>query len=311
MSLKPRREVFDTYWKFAAERQNIFFKRVKGESAPWTNDPILSEHKFCNAYRASDRVSQYLIKYVIYDGVARSDENTIFRILLFKIFNKIETWQYLEERLDDVNLSNFSPDLYGLMLEEATFPIYTAAYMSCASKVFGYDRKHMNHLCLIEKMMQENLPQKVTQCQNMEELYKLLLSYPMIGKFMAYQLATDINYSEVVNFSEMAFTVAGPGAVRGIAKCFEDTGGLSDAEIIKYMAENQEKEFKRLGLNFQSLWGRPLQLIDCQNLFCETDKYCRKAFPNMKSNRSQIKQKFTQTPKQIEFFYPPKWKLKI
>ena len=33
-------EVFDTYWRFAAERQSIFFKRFKGEKAPWTNDQI-------------------------------------------------------------------------------------------------------------------------------------------------------------------------------------------------------------------------------------------------------------------------------
>ena len=73
------------------------------------------------------------------------------------------------------------------------------------------------------------------------------------------------------------------------------------------MTENQEDEFQRLELNFQSLWGRPLQAIDCQNLFCETDKYCRAAFPDLKSNRKKIKAKFTPTPQQIDYFYPPKW----
>ena len=34
--------VFDTYWHFAAERQRIFRRRVRGEPAPWTNDPVLS-----------------------------------------------------------------------------------------------------------------------------------------------------------------------------------------------------------------------------------------------------------------------------
>jgi hypothetical protein len=29
---------------------------------PWTSDPIIQVHKFTNAYRAADRVSQYLIK---------------------------------------------------------------------------------------------------------------------------------------------------------------------------------------------------------------------------------------------------------
>src|SRR4051812_3253143 len=62
--LKPT-IVFESYWRLAAERQNVFFRRVSGDSPPWTSDPILLEHKFTNAYRASDRVSQFLIREVI------------------------------------------------------------------------------------------------------------------------------------------------------------------------------------------------------------------------------------------------------
>src|SRR5437867_2269407 len=53
-------EVFDTYWKFAFERQAIFFRRANAEPWPWTIDPILSDYKFTNVYRASDRISQFL-----------------------------------------------------------------------------------------------------------------------------------------------------------------------------------------------------------------------------------------------------------
>ncbi|MEO8686056.1 MAG: nucleotide kinase domain-containing protein [Devosia sp.] len=60
--------VYETYWRFAAERQRIFFKRLNGGVYPWSEDPILNEYKFTNVYRAADRVSQYLIKNVIYDG---------------------------------------------------------------------------------------------------------------------------------------------------------------------------------------------------------------------------------------------------
>src|SRR3990167_1629488 len=83
--------VYDAYWYLAAERQNIFFKRLNDDFGPWTYDPILQKHKFTNAYRASDRVSQYLIKNVIYKGSQEPNE-VFFRIILFKLFNKIETW---------------------------------------------------------------------------------------------------------------------------------------------------------------------------------------------------------------------------
>ena len=36
--MKKRQEVYDLYWYFAYERQNIFWKKINGENAPWTND---------------------------------------------------------------------------------------------------------------------------------------------------------------------------------------------------------------------------------------------------------------------------------
>lgn len=311
--MQVRQAIFDTYWRFAAMRQEVFFNKLKNVRPPWTSDPILNTYKFCNAYRVSDRVSQYLIKNVIYDeNKSQNEEEVLFRILLFKIFNKIETWEYLESKIGDyITLSNFDLEGYSNILQEAMnigYVIYTSAYMSCASKEFGYDKKHQNHLALIDKMVvKDRVINRIVKAKSLEEIFHILESYPLLGKFMAYQLATDINYSEVINFDDNSFTIAGPGAERGIDKCFIDTKGKSYADVIYWMTENQENEFQRLGLNFKSLWGRPLQAIDCQNLFCETDKYCRAAFPDLKSNRKKIKAKFTATPQPIDYFYPPKW----
>lgn len=50
--IKPS-AIYDTYWKFAYERQNIFYARINNLT-PWTNDKVLSTYKFTNTYRASD-----------------------------------------------------------------------------------------------------------------------------------------------------------------------------------------------------------------------------------------------------------------
>ena len=85
-------EAYKYYWKFATERQNIFFNRINNiNKNEFTEDEILQEYKFTNAYRASDRVSQFLIKEVIYNDNNYSNEDVLFRIILFKLFNKIET----------------------------------------------------------------------------------------------------------------------------------------------------------------------------------------------------------------------------
>ena len=86
--------VFDTYWRFAAERQQVYLARVRGDAAPWTTDLIIASNRFTNCYRAADRVSQYLIGEVIYRGSQDPDE-VLFRILLFKFFNRISTWELL------------------------------------------------------------------------------------------------------------------------------------------------------------------------------------------------------------------------
>ena len=79
--------VYDSYWKFAAERQEVFFRKLEGGAAPWTADPIIARHKFTNAYRASDRVSQFLIKHVVYEG-DQSPEELFFRTILFKLLQQ-------------------------------------------------------------------------------------------------------------------------------------------------------------------------------------------------------------------------------
>jgi hypothetical protein len=313
---KPKLTVaYNTYWKFAAERQNIFFKRFSGDPHPWTKDKILNQYKFTNAYRATDRVSQYLIKNVIYNG-SQKPEELFFRIILFKIFNRISTWEYLEAAFGKISFKNYSFRKYdnllsGLMKQQTR--IYSAAYiMASGRSTFGYQRKHQNHLRLIELMIKERVPYKLQNCKTMSEAYNLLISYPTIGEFLAYQYVTDINYSPLTNFTEMEFVKAGPGAKDGIAKCFKDFGGYSFEDIIRLMADNQNKEFERLDINFQNLWGRDLQLIDCQNIFCEVDKYSRVAHPTLEgyTHRTRIKQKFSApNGSPIDFFFPPKWNI--
>lgn len=309
--------VFDLYWYFAAERQNIFFKKLKGEKSPWTNDEILVNYKFTNSYRALDRVSQFLINEVIYKKVYPL-EDTYFRIILFKLFNKIETWKALEQEFGEITLRAYNFDKFSSFLNELMenkFSIYSAAYiMASGGSYYKYKRKHQNHLKLIEHMILDEVPRKLNKSNSMEEGYKILLSYPSVGTFLAYQLITDINYSDITNYSEMEFVKAGPGAIEGISKCFSNYYDFSPEDIIKMVTADQDYHFKRLDIPFDDLFGRKLQLIDCQNIFCEIGKYARVSHPEIKgiSTRVRIKQKYKETNKnKVKLFLPPKWDLEL
>jgi len=304
--------VFETYWRFAAERQNIFFRRIRGENGPWTQDPILRRFRFTNAYRVADRVSQYLIRHVQEDG-PQDGPNLFFRTILFKLFNRIDTWQMLERALGTITVDSYDGRVINEVLSAAMQRgqrIYSAAYIMPSGGREG-SRKHQMHLRLVESMIQDDLAGRLAECKSMAEAFQLLRSYPTIGDFLGYQFVTDLNYTRLLDFSEMDFVVPGPGAKSGIRKCFADLGSYSEADIIRWMAEHQEEEFGKRGIDFGTLWGRPLQLIDCQNLFCEVDKYARVHHPDIAglSGRVRIKQEYRVNPSPIEFFLPVKWQL--
>ena len=306
-------KVYDAYWELAAERQEIFFKRFRGEIAPWTDDHILRFNKFTNSYRASDRVSQYLIARVIYSDEFR-ETDLFLRILLFKLFNKIETWELLERNFGRISVNNFSVPTFSRTLTHAISlgtSIYSAAYIMPSGNIRGrhYRQKHLMHLHLLDKMIKDRLAQKLSKNGTLSGTFKMLLEYPTIGRFLAYQYAIDLNYSSLLNASEGEFIVPGPGAKEGIRKCFSDLRGLTEADIIRFVTDRQEIEFEQRGISFKSLWGRRLQLIDCQNLFCEVDKYARVKFPeyNGPRGRHKIKQRYRINSDRLDYWYPPKW----
>jgi hypothetical protein len=249
--LRPT-EVFDTYWRFAAERQQVYEARLRGDAPPWTTDPIMASHRFTNCYRAADRVSQYLIREVIYRGSQDADE-VLYRILLFKFFNRISTWTLLQSALGELSWATFRLDRYDKVLTESISHgerIYSAAYIVPPPSL-GARRKHTNHLLLLQQMMRSGLHTRVQASASMAEAF------------------------------------------------------------LRYMSDTQSEHFSRLGLSFPGLNGRHLQLIDCENLFCEVDKYARLAHPEITgySSRTRIKRRFTPVDTALTSWFPPKWGL--
>ena len=306
--------VFATYWRFAKLRQDAYFARVfHSQRIEPTEDPILRRYRFTNVYRAADRVSQYLIRHVLYDD-DRSFPDQFFRVLVFKFFNKIETWEILSQNLGDISWDSYNFEHYDNILSHALETgraIYSPAYiMPSGRTAYGYARKHRNHLKIIESMMVDQIPEILLQQLDFESVYRALRRYPCIGPFVGYQYACDLNYSRHLNFSENDFVEPGPGALDGISKCFLDLGDFTPGDIIHYMTDVQEVAFERFAPGFESLWGRPLHLIDCQNIFCEVGKYARLAHPEFegRSNRTRIKQTFRPSRRPVERpWFPPKW----
>jgi hypothetical protein len=295
----------------------MYYRRLRGEPSPWTLDPVLKTYRFTNTYRATDRVSQYLIREVQYHpDRPQTPQELFFRTILFKIFNKIETWEALERAhgplaWNGIDLNRIDKTLSGL--RERGYRIYSAAYIMPAP-AFGAERKHTNHLKLIESMMADRLADRLRQAPDFGSVYERILRYPGLGRFLAFQYAIDLNYSELLDFSEDDFVVAGPGAVDGISKCFVSTCASTPEEVIRWVTNRQEQELSARGIDFSGLFGRRLHLIDCQNLFCEISKYARVAHPEVQgaAKRLKIKQSYKQDHRALpDLMLPPRWRLRL
>lgn len=311
--LRPS-EVFDAYWWFAAERQAIYLARLRNEPPPWTGDPVLHQHRFTNVFRAADRVSQFLIAEVQRGPAAAglAAEDLVFRTLLFKIFNREDTWRRLEQAVGAIQWSTYDFDRYREALDEAAAagPVYSAAYVMPPPRR-GEVRKYANHLRLVEHMMCSDIARKVLTANSLEDIYDALLGYQGIGAFLAFQYTIDLNYLELLPFDEDDFVVPGPGARDGIRKCFGSEAMGIESDVIRYVVDSQEEHCERLGLSFPGLFGRRLHLIDAQNLFCEIGKYARVRYPTVAgvSGRSRIKQRFTPKSKPTVPVFPTRWDL--
>jgi hypothetical protein len=229
------------------------------------------------------------------------------------MFNRVDTWQSLVAEVGEPTVESFNPARYGHVLaglRDRGRRIYSPAYI-VPNPQFGAKSKHDNHLRLLTMLLHDGTIDQLARAQNLRELYEILRRVPHCGPFLAFQFAADINYSRVSDGKEDEFVVPGPGAMDGIRKCFSSVPIGSEADVIMWTAETQGDHFRRLGLKFPELAGRPLQPVDCQNLFCEVGKYTRVSHPHVPANsgRMRIKQLFDATDRTplLPLFIPPKW----
>src|SRR5205814_10719342 len=186
---------------------------------------------------------------VAYAG-SQDPSDVVFRVLLFKLFNKIDTWHLLNAELGPITWRSWRPQVARAVLDAAWASgrrLYSPAYVIPPPRLGG-QRKHHDHLSLLETMMRDQLPQRVQEAPGLAEVFRLLGRYPGIGDFLGFQFTIDLNYTSAVNFDENQFVVAGPGAKDGIRKCFGRTAAAYEADVIAYMVDTQQEHFDRLGL---------------------------------------------------------------
>jgi hypothetical protein len=158
-------------------------KRSRRVSPRWTDDPILRRWRFCNTFRILDRVSQYIVNEVIEKGSQEPIE-VVFRIVLFNMFSKIETYELLQEQLTPLTWATYERRAYENVLDEAKddgMTLYTGAFQKPLPKL-GH-KGYANHLELLELLMQDLLGQ-LARAEYLADIFDYLVSFPGMSNFV-------------------------------------------------------------------------------------------------------------------------------
>ncbi|KAI0073262.1 hypothetical protein K474DRAFT_1666813 [Panus rudis PR-1116 ss-1] len=304
--------IFDTFFWFVAERHRIHQLRVAGKPRPWTEDTILAEHPFTNVFRVYDRVTQYILQNVIGKG-SRDLYESCFRVLLFRTFNRIETWEYLEEQLGDLTWRDFDVRQYEKVLSKVDGALYGPVYIIPAPG-FGWPKNYSNHLRLIQMMMQEDIPKALKRFQYLKDAHGYICMYPGVGDFTGFQYILDLNMLPHFDWSENEWAALGPGSTSCLVKMFgKAVHGHEDAAM-RYLRDTQLSHFTRLGIHPDQIprlcgsRGAGLSIVDIEHALCECDKYSRGAFPEIRGRRTSLHRKWVPDETPVTADLPSKWR---
>lgn len=287
-------------YDFVTERYKIHIRKdFLKQKAPWTNNPILSQYKFCNIRREHDRQSQYLIKNIS-TNPCLSLEDKIVNSFYFRAWNNWDT-------MKDLGGPWTAKCLYSSHIKEQVRPIYqqlasedpdrkwwSSAYNQGGTKqawrypdpnekINKEDDIPLRVFHIGPWLKEHNTIEKLLNASDQKVAFEAIREIQGFADFLAYQIFVDLTYIEDFPFSENEFVVAGPGCRNGLNKLFDDYDGLTLEEALFWLADNIDEIFNKIhppfwaGRLFVDLpqEDRFFSVMCLENCMCEFCKYIR------------------------------------
>lgn len=258
------------FFDFVNLREHIRIAKETG--APqfmWTQDPVLQAFRFCNVFREDDCTTRYFKKTV--RGPMREDNGILLTTLAWRWFNRIETCSRLTLR----EWRELDTDNMRAALRDCS-PLVTGAYLvktpNGMSKLEGI-------LWCIEQAKKWWRP-FVPWCAfdvSLEAVHQQLMEIPFLGRFMAYEIVTDLRHTYLLEDAHdiNSWASAGPGACRGVSRVLY---GRPDA-VAYGPASGQQTALsvmRELLAASRERWDwpdRPWEMREVEHTLCEYQKY--------------------------------------
>lgn len=296
------------YWYWIFERQNIWHKRfILEKPSPWTDDPILQYGKFTNCYRELDKGTIYLKNQILdrFDGTDATSKKILFNILAYRYLNRWEAWDKYVGFINEWNSEAFTTPLNAAKASGET--VFTAAHMIPPLYNIPGETK-VDRVAVLLDDVWKNLNDfyaVVQRADTVELIFNWIHNIPWFGKFLSYEMAVDICYTNITEAHENSWVNSGPGCFRGLQWIFPDLKSKSNSKLeqnlLKRLHNEQLDAWEKYNLPFSTIAykNRYMTLRNIEHSSCEYSKYM-KSLTGQRSffedvTGARVKQNFHQT----------------
>lgn len=305
--------MINEFFAYARERHLVHLRRSAGEPAPWTDDPVLQQYRFCNVFRELDATTQWFAGHV--RGPLKSKTEVLLATVLFRLFNRISTGEaiFLQGFLDDGRSAwdKFlaDGDLDVLRAAVLTYcgrgPYVTGSFMvktptgldkldgvlwiveqfaNGARKrdvISGWTEPENSIFRRDEALLRppswrEIAEELIREPYSLEQVWRWLRQFPFIGDFQAYEIVTDLRWTDLLNRAPDIHTWAnpGPGCKRGLNWVFRGDPKRGTSRE-GYLEEMQALlALSRDPKHWPADWPA-WEMREVEHVSCETDKKWR------------------------------------
>ena len=262
---------------YAKKRQDIFLARQAGQPKPWTRDLILRQYKFCNVFREDDATTVYIREKWRCDGA-----DAIFRLSVARCINRIESLRRIEVHPAIENPKFW--EIFHALLRSAQ-PLVTGAYI--VKTPAGMDKLD-GVIEILRPIREDALSMRAAWLSwtsnlpdTLEGMHQFLTGYSCIGGFMAYEIVSDLRYTDLLRSAPDVNTWAflGPGATRGMCRLLNlPLDALSrnskKDQLFMLTCMQQILAASKDPVNWPRGWP-PWEMREVEHGLCEFDKYER------------------------------------
>ena len=274
------------FFDYAKKRYQLMLDKESGFPAPWTEDPILQQYRFCNIFREDDKVTKWFRDNIRQPLV--NDHTVLFATFVFRMFNLPETGETML-KFKDFSLftdwENNKEEFRQLVKQQdkkitAAYMVKTPAKMDKVDGCLQIIDWFIEHCGGDVNKVAEEWDRNGVCLQYMTEW---ISQAPFMGPFMSYEVVTDLRHTcvgrKALDISSWANP--GPGAARGLSRlCGLPKDGLNrhskkDYQIMQeLMQELLSMANKKGNLYWPERWPK-WEMREVEHTLCEVDKYLR------------------------------------